>query len=89
MLFLTGRYQRVILCKNGSKCCSARKEIQCGVPRGFILGPLLFLLYVNDLPGNISDLAKPVLFADDTSILIFDKNHMNFKFKINSFFFLN
>jgi hypothetical protein len=75
--YLTGRYQRVILYKNGSKCCSAWKEIQCGVPQGAVLG-LLILLYINDLPGNLSDLAKPVLFADDTSILIFDKNPMNF-----------
>jgi hypothetical protein len=47
------------------------------------------LLYVNNLPGNLSDLAKPVLFAYDTSILIFDKNLMNFKFKTNRLFFLN
>jgi hypothetical protein len=50
------------------------------------LGPLLFLLYINDLPGNLSDLAKPVLFADDTSILILNKNLMNFKFKKNRLF---
>jgi hypothetical protein len=34
------------------------------------LGPLLFLLYVNDLPNDIGNKAKPILFADDTSILI-------------------
>jgi hypothetical protein len=84
---LTGRYQRVILYKKGSKCCSAWKEIQCGVPQGFVLDQLLFLLYtINDLPGNVSDLAKPVLFADDTSILIFDKNPTNCKFKTNRLF---
>jgi hypothetical protein len=51
------------------------------------LGPLLFLLYINDLPRNLSDLAKPVLFADDTSMLIFNKYPMNFKFKTNRLFF--
>jgi hypothetical protein len=40
-------------------------------------------LYISDLPRNLSDLAKPVLFADGTSILIFDNNPVNFKFKTN------
>ena len=84
--YLRGRYQRVILYENGSKCCSEWKEIQCGVPQGSVLGPVLFLLYVNDLPKIISDLSKPVLFADDTSILIFDKNPATFKIRINNLF---
>jgi hypothetical protein len=61
-------------------------KIQCGVPQGSVLGPLLFLLYINDLPGTISELAKPVLFADDASILILEKNLMNFKIKTNKLF---
>jgi hypothetical protein len=82
--YLRGRYQRVILYQNGSKRCSAWKEIQCGVPQGSVLGPILFLLYINDLPKLISHLSKPVLFADDTSILILDNDPVNFKIKIDN-----
>jgi hypothetical protein len=67
--YLRGRYQRVILYRNGSKCCSEWKEIQYGVPQGSVLSPVLFLLYINDLPKIISELSKPVLFSDDTSII--------------------
>ena len=52
------------------------KEIVCGVPQGSILGPKLFILYINDI-CNISELMKFVLFADDTNILCI-KKHDNY-----------
>ena len=60
--FLNNHHQRVIL--NGKS--SIWSAITAGVPQGSVLGPLLFLIYINDLVDNISSEAK--LFADDTSL---------------------
>ena len=60
--FLSNRKQRVVL--NGQH--SSWADIKAGVPQGSILGPLLFLVYINDLTENLH--SNPKLFADDTSL---------------------
>ena len=50
--------------------CSSTQTIKCGVPQGSILGPLFFILYINDLPSRAPKLTEPLLFADNTSIFL-------------------
>ena len=76
--YLSDRKQFVSL--NGVE--SNLKNISCGVPQGSVLGPLLFLLYINDLP-NISSKLKFFLFADDTNIYFESKNLKNIEKIIN------
>lgn len=77
--YLKNRVQRVQI--NGTT--STGSLVEMGVPQGSILGPFLFLIYINDLPVVVKDLSNIVLFADDTS-LIFEVNR-----KSNSFEHVN
>ena len=52
---------------------SSRKSLEYGVPQGSILGPLLFVIYINDIP-EIQRFAKFILYADDANIILTGKN---------------
>ena len=74
---MTNRFQRVVL--NGQT--SNWKEILAGVPQGSILGPLFFLIFINDIPDGIQSNIK--FFADDTSIFSVMKDSISVSVTLN------
>ena len=75
--YLHNRYQRVEITNWYSNTHTVSKwtQITCGVPQGSILGLLLFLVYINDLPKAVAHKALPILLADVTSILLTSPNN--------------
>ena len=67
-LFIKGRRQRVVV--SGKK--SSWRDVKSGVPQGSVIGPLLFLLFINDMPNEIK--CNIQLFADDAKIFKTVKN---------------
>ena len=67
--YLTNRQQYVSLTGTESR----KQTMVCGVPQGSSLGPLLFLIYINDIP-NCSEKLSFRIFADDTNIFASSSN---------------
>jgi hypothetical protein len=80
--YLSGRFQRTMVEKNSQKFKSHWIEVFCGVPQGSILGPLLFLIYINDLPQNLS--FNTFLYADDASAILKANSINDLQHKIQS-----
>jgi len=77
--YLSSRRQRVKI----DGFLSDINSLSCGVPQGSTLGPLLFLVYINDLP-NVLDTITPILFADDTSLFLKGDNIDSMVYTFNS-----
>ena len=56
-----------------NECYSAVEDINVGVPQGRVLGPLFFVLYVNDIISCSESSVEFILFADDTNIFIYSR----------------
>ena len=63
--------------------CSSLQSICCDVPQGSILGPLFFLLYINDL-NNVSTVVELILIADDTNLFMSHKDPAYLAASLNS-----
>jgi hypothetical protein len=59
------------------------QSVEHGVAQGSVLRPLLFMIYINDLPPTINTLPEPIIFADDTSVQISSKKFDGFHTRSN------
>jgi hypothetical protein len=77
--YLSNRKQSVKI----ENSVSSELPVTCGVPQGSILGPLLFLIYINDLPNALTS-CNPIMYADDTNLFLSGKNIDEMKNKFNT-----
>ena len=78
--FLENRYQFVYLNKSNSK----KGAITAGIPQGSVIGPLLFLIYINDMPLHLNNDLTNTLFADDASLHTSSNNINNINLNLQN-----
>ena len=76
--YLSERRQRCVV--NGQM--SDFRTLSCGIPQGTIIGPLLFLIYINDLP-NCLDFSDTKMYADDTNLTVASPSSHEIEQKLN------
>ena len=77
--YLKNRLQRC----NVNNHLSSASPLNCGVPQGSIIGPLLFLIYINDSPNCLS-LGFPRMYADDTNVTFAASDMLGIETQINT-----
>ena len=63
-IFLKNRTQQVLI----EQCLSRHEEVKSGVPQGSVLGPILFILFINDITQTLNNQVRCKLFADDVKL---------------------
>jgi hypothetical protein len=82
--YLNDRYQRLRM--NTTKIISDWDKVQQGVSQGLVVSPLFFLLHINDLPYIINNITKPILFANNTSIIFSNSDSIGYPPKFIAIF---